>query len=655
MMRSSPDARRIGSGRIGPLAGIGATVLAALAIARLGAQPAPSVPAEVASTLVQYPSLVLFNGKVITVDAQFTVAEAVAIRDGRILAVGKTAEIKRLVGPATRVIDLQGRTVVPGFIDSDADNAFAGGDLYKDTMVNGKVGARVSGASVAEMLAKVRALVAQAQPGTPVFVRMADEWINDLAKLTIADADKLAPANPLMLSFSSSEGLVNSLMLERAFAAGLPRDHLGIVRDKSGRPTGQLFGAALGMVGWNLRDWPELTEEIFAEQERINDRFLRVGVTTVTGHASGYTVTIMSQLYRQGRLKIRVRPDLDFARQNPLADQFVRRTPNLVDFGLGDGLIRIVAAAVGPVDGASDDGGILTNEPKLREHPEVGGGLYGRNKWTGSTFTGRHWADLNEAERRQTEAGTLLLLRKYGWNIGGNHNMGSQATTIVLETLLAAERQPDLKVKHLAGRHALDHNLIWDAKSIALAKQLGDKLAYGLNSEIWDPRVVRGEDMLMAQYGERTIARMQPVKDLVAAGLNVHFEGGSPNEPPLWRIERFVTRTAGYLPRSERQATGRTVRTWAPDQAIDRRQALVMVTRAAAKFISEDHMLGSIEPGKYADLVVLDGDYLAVPDDQIDELEPMMTIVGGRIVYERSSSGQAGAAARDATPSGSSR
>jgi predicted amidohydrolase YtcJ len=620
-------------------------MVAAVTIDRLAAQPPGPVPAELASLLVQYPSLVLLNGKVITVDARFTVAEAVAVRDGRILAVGTTAEIKRLIGPTTRVIDLAGRSVVPGFIDSDADNAFAGGDLYKDTMVNGKVGSRVSGASVEEMLAKVRALVAAARPGTPVFVRMADEWINELAKLTLADADKLAPANPLLLSFSSSEGLVNTSMLERAFAAGLPRDHLGIVRDRTGRPTGQLFGAALGMVGWNLRDWPEITEEIFAEQERINDRFLRVGVTTVTGHASGYTVTIMSQLYRQGRLKIRVRPDLDFARQNPLAEQFVRRTPNLVDFGLGDGLIRIVAAAVGPVDGASDDGGILTNEPKLREHPEVGGGLYGRNKWTGSTFTGRHWADLSEVERRQTEAGTLLVLRKYGWNIGGNHNMGSQATTIVLQTLLEAERQPDLKVKQLVGRHALDHNLIWDDQSIALAKQLGDRLAYGLNAEIWDPRVVRGEDMLMAQYGERTIARMQPVKDLVAAGLNVHFEGGNPNEPPLWRIERFVTRTAGYLTRREREATGRRARVWAPEQAVDRRQALVMVTRAAAKFISEDHLLGSIEPGKYADLVVLDGDYLSVPDDRIDELEPVMTIVGGRIVYERGASGQADRAA----------
>ncbi len=599
------------------------------ALLALGGPASGQVPAE----LIAYPELILVNGKVITVDRAFTIAEALAVRDGRVLGVGTSAEIRRLAGPKTKTIDLAGKSVVPGFIGSDGDNAFAGGDLYKDTMVNGKVRPKLTGGSVAEMLDKVRALVREAAPGSPVYARMADEFVSELSKLTRKDADALAPNNPLMLSFSSSEGLVNTPMLERAFAAGLPRGHVGVVKDAEGQPTGQLFSIALGMVGWNLRDWPELTEEIFQEQERINDELLRGGMTTVTGHASGYTVTIMSQLLHAGRLKLRIRPDLDFARQNPLAAQFLRRTPNLVNFGVGDGMIRIVGAAVGPVDGASDDGGILTHEAKLRDHPSVGGGPHGRNKWTGSSFNGRHWGDLTPEERAETEAGTLMLLRKHGWNIGGNHNMGSQASAIVIETLAAAEKQPDIKVHELLGRNALDHNLIWDAKSIALAKQYGDKLAFGLAAELFDPRVVRGEDMLMAQYGER-VGRMQPVKDLLAAGLNVHLEGAGANKPPLWRIERYVTRAAGYMPRRERAGGPPIQRVWAKDQALDRRQALRMVTIGAARFISEDAMLGSLEKGKYADMAVLSGDYMAVPDDGLDELEPLMTIVGGKVVYE---------------------
>ena len=593
-------------------------------------QPAP--PPE----LVSYPTLILFNGKVLTVDDKFTIAEAVAVRDGRILAVGTTAEVKRLAGPDTRMIDLAGRSVVPGFIDSDGDNAFAGGDLYKDTMVNGRIGTKVRADSVTEMLKMVSALVAQAEPNSPVFVRMADEWVAELSKLTAKQLDALAPKNPLMLSLSSSEGIVNTLMLDKAFASGLSRTHIGIVKDAQGNPTGQLFGAALGMVGWNLRDWPELTEAVYKDQERLNDSFLEAGVTTVTGHASGYTVTIMSQMYHNDNLKLRIRPDLDFARQNPLADQFLRRTPNLVNFSLGDGMIRVVGAAVGPVDGASDDGGILTNQPKLRVHPVVQGSPTGTNKWTGTSFTGEHWADLTPEEKLQTEAGTLLLLRKHGWNIAGNHNMGSQAATIVLEILAMAEKQPDIKVKTMLGRNALDHNVIWDSKSIAAAKQLGDSVAYGLNSEIWSPRIVRGEEMLFSQYGER-LGNMQPVKDLVNAGLNVHFEGGKPDEPPLWRVERFVTRVSRYATRSERaRRAGGAVRerTWGKDQAVDRRQALRMVTISAARFIGEEKMLGSIERGKYGDLVVLNGDYMAVPEDKIDELQPVITVVGGRVVFE---------------------
>lgn len=589
--------------------------------------------------LLSYPTLILFNGKVLTVDAKFTVAEAVAVRDGRILSVGTSTDIRRLAGPATRMIDLAGRTVVPGFIDSDGDNAFAGGDLYKDTMVNGKVGVKVRGENVSEMMKMVAALAAQAAPGSPVFVRMADEWIAELSKLTATRLDAIAPNNPLMLSLSSSEGIVNTTMLDKAFAAGLPRNHIGIVKDAAGKPTGQLFGAALGMVGWNLRDWPELTEDIFEQQVKLNDTFLEAGVTTVTGHASGYTVTIMSQLLHQDRLKLRIRPDMDFVRQNPLADQFLRRTPNLVNFSLGDGMVRIVGAAVGPVDGASDDGGILTNQPKLRVHPTVQGSPTGTNKWTGTSFTGDHWVDLSPEEKAQTEAGTLMMLRKHGWNIGGNHNMGSQAATIVLETLAAAEKQPDLKVKKMLGRNALDHNIIWDSESIAYAKQLGDSVAYGLNSEIWSPRVVRGEEMLFAQYGER-LGSIQPVKTLVDAGLNVHFEGGKADEPPLWRIERFVTRVARYATRSERARRAGSAntanRTWGKEQSIDRRQALRMVTSSAARFIGEENMLGSIERGKYADLVVLNGDYMGVPDDQIDELSPVLTIVGGKVVFEGS-------------------
>jgi predicted amidohydrolase YtcJ len=94
-------------------------------------------------------------------------------------------------------------------------------------------------------------------------------------------------------------------------------------------------------------------------------------------------------------------------------------------------------------------------------------------------------------------------------------------------------------------------------------------------------------------------------------------------------VARFATRSE----RARRHGPA-PVRTWGREQAVDRRQALRMVTISAARFISEEKMLGSIEKGKYADMVVLNGDYMAVPDDGIDELEPAMTIVAGEVVFD---------------------
>ena len=137
--------------------------------------------------------------------------------------------------------------------------------------------------------------------------------------------------------------------------------------------------------------------------------------------------------------------------------------------------------------------------------------------------------------------------------------------------------------------------------------------------------------MLFAQYGEQ-MHSMHPVKDLINAGVNVHIEGGKPDEPPVWRIERFVTRTD----KSTRSA--REGRVWGKNHAIDMKQALLMTTYNAAKFIGEEKMLGSIERGKHADLVVFNGDYMSVAEDKIDELLVDLTIVGGKTVYDRAAS-----------------
>ena len=141
--------------------------------------------------------------------------------------------------------------------------------------------------------------------------------------------------------------------------------------------------------------------------------------------------------------------------------------------------------------------------------------------------------------------------------------------------------------------------------------------------------------MLPSQYGDG-LNTAQPVRDLLKAGVRVHFEGGKPDEPPMWRAQRFITRVARQATRSERGtaagASGNLV--WGAQHAVTRQEALRLLTIEAAFFINEEKMLGSIEKGKYADVVVMNGDYMMAPENEIEKLEPVMTIVGGKVVYE---------------------
>jgi len=139
--------------------------------------------------------------------------------------------------------------------------------------------------------------------------------------------------------------------------------------------------------------------------------------------------------------------------------------------------------------------------------------------------------------------------------------------------------------------------------------------------------------MLPAQYGAG-LNNAQPVRDLLKAGVRVHFEGGKPDEPPMWRAQRFITRVARYATRSERGTAASGNLVWGAQHAVNRQEALRLLTIEAAFFIAEEKLLGSIEKGKYADVVVLNGDYMNVPENEIEKLEPVMTILGGNVVYE---------------------
>jgi predicted amidohydrolase YtcJ len=601
-------------------------VLVAITVA--GALSACSRDSHVPPQLIRYADLVLFNGQVLTVDEVFRVAEALAVRDGRVLAVGSNSEILSLAGPESERVDLAGRTVTPGYIYNDGDNAVPGGDIYKDTMVGGWLSGRITGDDMPTLLRSINAIIAKATKDEPVFVNMPKTFPAEAFQWTAENLDRLAPDNPLALFYTSSDVRANHAMLEMAFAMGLPRNHFGVVKNANGEPTGALVHQATGFIGWQVRPYPgrAYIEKGMREAKASFLGYLSVGVTTTTGHMSGLTISMLNEMFHNGELTMRVYPGHDLTRQNPFPEQYLKRVGNIVDFSLTDprrgAMVKIVGAALASLDdGPNGPSGILTIKPKDRILPEVGGTLYGWNKWSGEGVTGLSWNDISDADKLQTDWNTMRLLIRYGWNTSGNHNMGSGAMNVVLDAVDTAYKSEDTLFDQVKP-NSYDHNVIWDDDNFRLIDKYNERLRFALNiSEFFDPRLVAGQSPLLQEY-ESQLDHLQPVRDLIERGVNVHFEGSNPGNHPMMMIQWAVTR---------RDRSGRAI---APRQAIDRETALRMITWNAARFIGEENNIGSLEPGKLADMVILGGDFLAVPDDQISKLHIEKTYVAGQLAYD---------------------
>jgi predicted amidohydrolase YtcJ len=271
-------------------------------------------------------------------------------------------------------------------------------------------------------------------------------------------------------------------------------------------------------------------------------------------------------------------------------------------------MVRILGAGLASADGNADIGSALTLDPKLRS----GGYAFapeGENKWIGYGSHKDRWGD-NTVPKELTEWANVQAAVKYGWNTAGIHNVGDQATQIWMDSIEEALKQPDLVLRPQWRPFGLDHNMFWNEKQDDQIKRLDVRRGLG---KVW-----QRPEQAVELYGDR-IHDVQPVPELIQKGFNVHIEGTDPFE----ELQQYITR---------KDEQGRV---WGPDHAVDRPTALRMKTIWAARYIAEDKNLGSIEKGKKGDLVVLGADYLTVPEDQIERIPIEMTIVDGKIVYER--------------------
>ncbi len=599
------------------------------------------VPAE----LIAYPEFVFHNGQVLTADQDrdFTIAGAVAVRGNRILAVGASDKILRLAGPETRVIDLKGRSLTPGFIYNDGDNSVPAGDILKDSMWEGRIQAHLGGKTLDEALATLSTIVeTHGKPGEPLFIKLQDQWAGKVMQdWNRATLDEVAPDNPIIVYLDANLALANKAMIELAIREGLPADHFHLDRDASGDYTGWTGAQVSGFIGREVRPWPEpawFDEVAIPMAVKSLANYARHGVTVATGHMSAATLTILNRLFHEQPqdLKVRVYPGLDFLRQNPNPEMYLKRMGNLVDFSLEDArgpMVTIVGASVGPHTGAPDGPiSLLTIRPKTNVIPVLSPNTNGFNSWTAQSFTGLKQEELTPEQLKQTDYYNIILARQHGWNVTGIHNMGSEGIRLAMQAVVEAEQQDKLYVKKLWRPQSFDHNIEWVPEVYeyyAAHPVLKDILRVGVNLRIVikqrDAAPLNIKDVIEAQWGMAGLERMAPLNTLLQKGIPFHIEGTEPGDEdasPTWYIQKAVTRV------------DRHDRVIAANEALDRKTAFLALTRWPARFIGAESDIGSIQPGMLADLVVFDGNILDVPIEGLAELRPLLTLVGGQVAYE---------------------
>jgi predicted amidohydrolase YtcJ len=542
------------------------------------------------------PDFILVNGRVYTVDDSFSTAEAIAIKGETIVRVGSTDDVRSLSGADTRVVDLEGRTVVPGFMDSHLHPIYAGKNLPQVQF--GEC------SSVADVLARVKER-ADALPAGEWF-RGSNHWTPDaLQEQRLPyrqELDGVAPENPFWVNTAFHRATANTLALEACgITSDTPERFAGgtgyVFKDpETGEPNGHLLETAMFCV--MQQEPPPSVDEILEGIDRVQDLFLQNGITSVidqgdVGPPFG-NFQLMQKLHREGKLKVRWRMNhIGFE----MADMPVEAVPDHIASlrvlsGFGNDWLRMGALGELVLDGFVEDN-------------------YSREPYAEETF-GEGWRGIL-LYRPDTILAICMAAAQNGLQMNV-HVQGDGALDLALDTFESIHR--DNPINGL--RWSLEHGALTPTENnLRQCKEMGVVLStqqplyywhshdairfLGLEAENFFPNRTWHENGILLRGGS----------DFDTAPLS-----------PLFGIWTIVTR---------RNILGDVV---GASQSLPREEALRMYTRNGAIAVFEDDVKGSIEPGKLADLTVLSDDLMSVPEDRIKDIAVTATVVGGRAAYD---------------------
>jgi hypothetical protein len=527
--------------------------------------------------------LILHNGRIVTVDERFSIAQAIAIRGERVVSVGRNADVEKLAGPSTRRVDLRGRTVIPGLIDNHAHFMRAVEYWPEEVRWDGVTSRK-------QALEMIAARAKRAKPGEWILVLggwSLDQFTDSQAGFTREELDAIAPDNPVLLQLIYFRVYTNTRGLSALGVEAGTKDPAGgrIERDAAGQPTGVMNGG--GAVRVALGKLGDVAHTRMVGNARVMMRDLNaLGITTYQDMGGrGFNPRYfepMRELDAKREMTVRIFYNLW---QEP-------ETPAQVDAALAN------IKALKPFQG---------------------------NDWFDNTGYGEtlyfplHDSTLVKETKPSAEA--MAQWRRVAQAVADKRmhlNVHAQLRGSI-ESFLAAIEEIDKTTPVRAFRWTFSHVDQLEAQDLDRLRRLG--MAIQLHSR----PTIQGV-LFQNVYGDKAY-EMPPLKlvqdSAIPWGLGSDATAVTPSNP-FYTLWWAVT---------GRMLGGRQVL----KQTITREEALIAHTRSNAYFVFREGDLGSLQPGKYADLLVLDRDYLTVPADEIKDIKPLMTMVGGKVVYEATS------------------
>lgn len=530
--------------------------------------------------------VILTNGRIHTLQKMKPTAATVAVRDGRFLAVGSTQDVLAHKGPKTQVIDLAGRTVVPGLNDSHIHPIRGGLNFNLELRWDGVP-------SLADALRILKDQAKRTPP--PQWVRVVGGWTHtqfaEKRMPTLEEINTAAPDTPVFILHLYDRALLNRAALR---AVGYDKEipnfpSAEVERDSRGNPTGLLIANPNALILYStLAKGPKLGYEDQVNSTRHFMRELnRLGVTSVIDAGGGFQnypddYKVIEDLNRDGLLTLRFAYNLFTQRPGKELDDFATWA-KLVKPGQGSDMYRHNGAGEMLVYSAADFEDFVVPRPDMPERME--------------------------AELKQVV--TLLAQSRWPFRLHATYDETVGRALAVFEQV---NKESPLKGLHWF----FDHAETVSDRNLERIKALGGGIAI-------QHRMAYQGEAFATRYGKRAAEHSPPVRKMLAMGIPVG-------------LGTDATRVASYNPWVALYwlVSGKTVggtSLYPAANRLDRTEALRLMTQGSAWFSTEQDKKGAIAPGQLADLAVLSADYFSVPEEDIKQIESVLTVVGGRVVH----------------------